>query len=877
MMLHTQQFRKLTKAVVLFCVGIMTFSSAAGMTATAEDTTEAVASDANGDTGVADETTKDFVLVLDESGTMEGADPDNMCDSAAKMFIDMLPAENARLSIVAFGIDYGSEAAALPENYNGNGKNKVKVVFPLTDITEQSAKDQAKQAIAASREAAKNANKNNTESPVAYALAAANQLLDDGGSADDNAAIILMSDGRISGQTSDDQYDGGLNYHTVDEQANISKDHSRPIYCIELNMDGENDGNSYAGKVGRNAMRAVIPGITGTEAITLDDASKASEAYAQIFTRFFQAEETGISDSQTIQDGIATFNFEIKEMVAETNVTLTGNIADFESVDIINADGGTETFNKADGNVTHENGDSAIFDEKYMIMKLVTPKEGNCQIVVHGTNDVQVGLYAVSIREMNLMLSSDQNSSAEVARNTTVTFNGEYFYKGHPYDSEKVYTNYPAKLIIYQGNDKDHPDEIIDTIDMKGEGTKYTAQYTFAEKGIFNAYIHVESDTFRDKYKDSGIMTFAVESKPTIAVGKIEDIELRLRQSYDQPLNAADYFDAQDGDPLTFDMAYTGPDHELGAQIDENGAISIRAGEKSGVYNFTVTAGADGETPVKQTFTVTVRNSPLELKGDYKNHRDCTVNLVINGDKVPGVLRAIGDVPKETDVTYAFADMFTDPDGDTPIVSVEDSADYDSQNNDIAPMNLDEKRGTVTFSAVKTGKAGYTILAKDANEENNKELWQRIYITIVVQDAAAFVWDSVKVPVIGGGLAILAVLAALIAVFGGRKLYGVWDVTTSNGYENDCKLASYRSGRKAKCSLNALLNDIGVGGDFGRVEIAAGNNINKLVILKNLSGLSSVEYNGNEVDPTKVKNLAIRKGQSVTLESDSDTVTLERH
>ena len=71
--------------------------------------------------------------------------------------------------------------------------------------------------------------------------------------------------------------------------------------------------------------------------------------------------------------------------------------------------------------------------------------------------------------------------------------------------------------------------------------------------------------------------------------------------------------------------------------------------------------------------------------------------------------------------------------------------------------------------------------------------------------------------------------------------------------------------------------DIGVGGDFGRVEIAAGNNINKLVILKNLSGLSSVESNGNEVDPTKVKDLAIRKGQSVTLESDSDTVTLERH
>ncbi len=58
MKLHTQQFRKLTKVVALFCVGIMTFSSAAGMTATAEDTTEAVVSDANGDTGVADETTK---------------------------------------------------------------------------------------------------------------------------------------------------------------------------------------------------------------------------------------------------------------------------------------------------------------------------------------------------------------------------------------------------------------------------------------------------------------------------------------------------------------------------------------------------------------------------------------------------------------------------------------------------------------------------------------------------------------------------------------------------------------------------------------------------------------------------------------------------
>ena len=44
--------------------------------------------------------TLDFVLVLDCSGTMNQNDPNGLALTAYKMFVDMLPVDNARIGVV---------------------------------------------------------------------------------------------------------------------------------------------------------------------------------------------------------------------------------------------------------------------------------------------------------------------------------------------------------------------------------------------------------------------------------------------------------------------------------------------------------------------------------------------------------------------------------------------------------------------------------------------------------------------------------------------------------------------------------------------------------------------------------------------------------
>ena len=64
-------------------------------------------------TAETDNTPVDFVLVLDCSGSMSTADVENKSISAAKMFIDMIPVENARVGVIAFGaMAYAKDASA---------------------------------------------------------------------------------------------------------------------------------------------------------------------------------------------------------------------------------------------------------------------------------------------------------------------------------------------------------------------------------------------------------------------------------------------------------------------------------------------------------------------------------------------------------------------------------------------------------------------------------------------------------------------------------------------------------------------------------------------------------------------------------------------
>lgn len=69
-----------------------------------------------------------FVLVLDCSGSMEESDVNGLSPKAAKMFVDMMPVENAQIAIVAFGANWGEDSYVYPGDTTSNTYTKVTIV-----------------------------------------------------------------------------------------------------------------------------------------------------------------------------------------------------------------------------------------------------------------------------------------------------------------------------------------------------------------------------------------------------------------------------------------------------------------------------------------------------------------------------------------------------------------------------------------------------------------------------------------------------------------------------------------------------------------------------------------------------------------------------
>ena len=135
-----------------------------------------------------DDSNIDFVLVLDNSGTMARSDPGGLTVDAAKMFIDMLPMKNARVAVVEFGSNYGENAFS-PEKYT----KYVSVPFPLSDISSIEQKEACKQVIGETRQ-------DGDYTPVGYAFLAACDVLKQSGAQPGDAGILLISDFRVTGQ-----------------------------------------------------------------------------------------------------------------------------------------------------------------------------------------------------------------------------------------------------------------------------------------------------------------------------------------------------------------------------------------------------------------------------------------------------------------------------------------------------------------------------------------------------------------------------------------------------------------------------------------------------------------------------------------------------
>lgn len=815
------------------------------------------------------DTPVDFVLVLDQSGSMNSSDHERLTVSAAKMFVDMLPAENARLAVIAFGDDYGSEAYPVNlgygEDYDYAGdsnysKNRVYLAYELNRITSQDDKNNAKSVIDEVMEQSDDAGR---YTPIGFALTAANQVLAEGGSEAGSAAIILMSDGRVSGQGISDKYNEGYDYRSIDNAADQAASMDWPIYCLELNYDGINDNPdtpvkdpaNSEGNIGYHQMREVIPGRTYTEPVILNKVTQAQNAFAGIFAEFFDAEPT--TASGVIENGQVSLTFPIGEMIAETNLTLTGNITEVERVVLTNPSGKQEEYQKSviqgDRIVSYDN------SGKYITIKLIMPSAGDWSVTAYGTDGVEIGLYAVSIREMNLQLQADITDEV-LGKGATVNFTASYIYNGEPYSGTTVYQNTKAYLVISETGER---------IPMVGGEYNYAASYTFSNSGTYTVTAYVESDLFRNEVKKSGSYTYSVGNLATEPTGTVGELEVNVGKSID-PIDMSAFFTNKDNDILAY-SANIEPASDITWDITDSGVLAIQAGKKAGSY--TVTVGAKDsmmEAEAVQSFALKVINQPLVLGNGLKDRDEITVDFSYNADSLPENLLKILGVTTAHDAEIRWMDYFIDPDGIPAQISVATT----EESNQIEDEWDDER---LYVSGHGKGRSVYTVTAVDASDSS---VQYTLTVSVNSLDAISLIWKKIRIPAMIITVIILFIFVLCVLAFFGRCIYGVWDISSSvRPKKNSCVLGKTAAGRRSKCDLGKLLMNLDIPNDFSGVKLMAGNRFGGKVYLTGLKSLDSLVYGTSKFDKTRLmkkKKLPIRPHQSVTLTKGNVTVKMER-
>lgn len=796
-----------------------------------------------------DDSVMDFVLVLDCSGSMRASDQDNLVMNAAKMFADMLPVEDARLAVIAFGNEYGGDAGWYDLNQiealKGDmeekplAQNQVKLAMDLTDITEQDQKKAAKMCIEKVLTEEIDGEK---YTPIGYALETACQVLEEHETETKSAAIILMSDGRLCGQAESDSYDNGLKSYSVDRAVDMAREKGWTIYPLELNMDGLNDeGGDYKCKRAAYEMRKHIPETSGDH-IVLHSATEAQSAFTRIFEAFFKAQQDPINSSSADK----SYTVSIGELVAETNIILEGTDDEIESVEkvVITDPNGNEMLWGEDFE------QQIIFEERYIAVKLLAPTPGEWIVTIYGAEDTELNAYAVSMHELKLMLYATANET-ELHKGATVYFEAQFKYHNKPYTSSYVYEKYPVMLYIEGAGGK--------SVYMESNGDCYGSSFQFSLTGEYHVSAYMDNEAmFRLGKRESNVCDFIIKNIAPAPEGLIKDRKIYVGE--ETTIDCSAYFSNDDQDVIFYDASF---DETSGiTKIKEtSNKLKLQAGEKAGEYKIKISA-SDGEAEAFQIFTLYIDNHPLELADGISEGGDITVKLAYNVDNLPNLLRLFCDEKWTPEITLNWADYFVDEDNLPAVVSVSAK----EKSNSIQAQQY-ENGEAIQFIGKEKGSAVYLATVRDRSDSS---VFHTVNLFVYSEN---IFWLLVKQYwYILMGVAILIVM--VVYGFAGYGIPGVWIINDSKQVRLDEK----KEGKKKKGNLQKLFREFEVDADLSGAMIRSKTRFFKKVYISGLDMADEVVYDGHiyTKDEPVPKRFLMDVGKKIIIKRNGITVDLKR-
>ncbi len=685
--------------------------------------------------------TTDFVLVLDCSGSLEQSDPELLCLDACNMFVDMLPLENARISVIAFGYKDNGEYTYSAKYQVTHDRNRVHVITPLQEASTLSARDIVKDNTLAAVEKG-SASAGTTLTPIGMAVLAAVDLLEVSGAADNNAGILLMSDGRLSSNSISN------NQECVDAAITAAKSHNWPIFTIELNYDGANDyDNEYWGARKVMTRLATETGAGEDGWLEASNATEISKYFMKIFDRFIARGEGNTTPLTTDNSGLVETTINIEELTSQANIVVTGGSV--SRVELVNPiDGSTRTVSN---DIEEANIVASVEPGSYISINLVCPTPGEWTVRSYGDPNAEILMYNCSMKELNLDLRSDPvlDGSKIMSKDQTITFNAYFTYNGVALSAENYYQKNQPKLIV-----TDTVTGIPQEFNMEAGSNCYTFQLPLSEvgSGAYAVQAELKDTMFRNGVKYSAPLYYSTENLTCEIIKSPMEPMTGYVNSQLPKVDLSDYISNPDRDELTYTLTCTSDRNlQFNYTIDDQDYLYLDTGMTPGTHELELTVQDEDMTePLRLGLTVTVENRPIG------RHELPEVELWIDSFSWQ-------EVPATTS-TIDLMDFFYDPDGVE--LTFSDAACADSE---LVSFSL--AGSTMTVDPLAKGETQVTFHIFDGVETEEASLNVKVVSGKAVWWAQNWIWIAI-------GLAVLVIIVLVILfLIANKKVKGNWTIT----------------------------------------------------------------------------------------------------
>lgn len=685
--------------------------------------------------------TTDFVLVLDCSGSLEQSDPELLCLDACNMFVDMLPLENARISVIAFGYKDNGEYTYSAKYQVTHDRNRVHVITPLQEATTLKARGEVQENILSAVEKG-SASSGTTLTPIGMAVLGAVDLLEVSGTADNNACIVLLSDGRLSSTSISN------NQECVDTAIVSAKSHNWPIYCIELNYDGANDyDNDYWGARSVMTRLASETGAGEYGWLEAKSADEISKAFINIFNRFMAKGEGNISSLTANSTGLVETTVTIEELTSQANIVVTG--ASLTKVELVNTtDNSTRTIAN---DIEEANIVASVETGSYISINLVCPTPGDWIVRSYGDPNATITMYDCSIKELELVLLSDPvlDGSQIMSKNQTITFDAYFAYHGVSLLANNYYQLKQPKLLVTNtvtGQMQEFP------MVSGANGYSYTLTLGDVGSGAYCVRARLDDTMFRNGVKYSDALYYSTENLTCEIIQSPMAPMTGYVGSQLPKVDLSQYISNPDRDALEYTLSCVS-DRSLtfNYTIDDQDYLYLDTGMTPGTHELELTVqDGDMTEPLRLGLTLTVENRPVE------RHELPQVELWIDR-------YSFQEVPVTTS-SVDLADFFYDPDG-VELTFSGAACTHEA----LVSFSLDGS--VLSVEPLAKGETQITFQVSDGVAVEEAALTVKVVSGKAIYWAENWIWYAI-------GLAITGIIVLLVLfLIANKKVKGNWTIT----------------------------------------------------------------------------------------------------